>query len=179
MEVTNISEKTERDVQVNEEIRAREVRVISDTGEQLGIMLLDNALRLAAEKGLDLVRVAAEARPPVCKMMDYGRFKYEQSKRDREARKNQKVITIKEIQLRPFIEEHDMETKARNARRFLEEGDRLRVVVRFRGRELSHTSIADEVLAAFLAKIADVATVEKPAKVEGRNMVLLLMPKGS
>jgi translation initiation factor IF-3 len=162
---------------VNEEIRAREVRLVSETGEQLGIVPLREALRIAAERNLDLVEVAAQAQPPVCKIMDFGRFKYEQQKREREARKKQKLVNIKEVKLRPRIEEHDFEVKAKNAERFLKEGDKVKATIMFRGREIVHPDLGKEVLDRLAKYVEHVAVVERPAKVEGRNMTMVLTPK--
>lgn len=152
---------------------------MDDAGEQLGIVPLRRALELATEKGLDLVNVAPQARPPVCKMMDYGRFKYEQSKRERESRKKQHVVTVKEVQLRPQIEEHDYQVKLRNAIKFLQEKNKVRVVVRFRGREITHPQLGQVLCDRMLADVSELANVEKPAKVEGRNMTMILTPKQS
>lgn len=165
--------------QVNEEIRAREVRVISETGEQLGIMHVRDALRLAQEKNLDLVKVAAAANPPVCRIMDYGRFKYEQSKHEREARKKQKIITIKEVRMTPTIEDHDLATKIKACIRFLEEGDKVKATVRFRGREIAHSNLGKQALDKLAAGIAEVGVVEREARMEGRNMIMILAPKNS
>ncbi|MFZ5754281.1 MAG: translation initiation factor IF-3 [Bacillota bacterium] len=164
-------------MRVNEEIRTKEVRLVSDTGEQLGIMSPREALRIAAESGLDLVEVAPNAKPPVCKIMDYGKYKYEQSKREREARKKQHVINVKEVKLRPNIEDHDFEVKARNAVRFLEDGDKVKVTIMFRGRELSHPELGRELLLRVAAYVKDLANVEKDPKLEGKNMTMILSPK--
>lgn len=152
---------------------------MDDAGEQLGIVPLRRALELATEKGLDLVNVAPQARPPVCKIMDYGRFKFEQSKRERESRKKQHVVTVKEVQLRPQIEEHDYQVKLRNAIKFLQEKNKVRVVVRFRGREITHPQLGQVLCDRMLAEVSELANVEKPAKVEGRNMTMILTPKQS
>jgi translation initiation factor IF-3 len=152
---------------------------VDDAGEQLGIVPLRRALELATEKGLDLVNVAPQARPPVCKIMDYGRFKFEQSKRERESRKKQHVVTVKEVQLRPQIEEHDYQVKLRNAIKFLQEKNKVRVVVRFRGREITHPQLGQVLCDRMLAEVSELANVEKPAKVEGRNMTMILTPKQS
>jgi len=163
--------------QVNEEIRAREVRVIDESGEQLGIMHLRDALRIAQEHNLDLVRVAATAVPPVCRIMDYGRFKYEQSKHDREARRKQKIISIKEVRMTPTIEDHDLGTKIKACLRFLEEGDKVKATVRFRGREITHASLGKQALDKLAAGVAEVGLVEREAKMEGRNMIMILAPR--
>ncbi len=151
--------------------------MVSETGEQLGIMPPKEALKIAIAKGLDLVEVAATARPPVCKIMDIGRFKYEQSKREREARKKQRIINIKEVKLRPNIEDHDFETKTKNAIRFLEDGDKVKVTIMFRGRELSHPELGRELLARVAVLVKELASVEKDAKLEGKNMTMILTPK--
>jgi translation initiation factor IF-3 len=162
---------------VNEQINAREVLVVDADGTQLGVMKTDEALSLAREKKLDLVNVAPSARPPVCRLMDYGKYKYEQSKRDREARKNQKVTTIKEIKLRPNIDKHDFEVKAKRGQKFLENGDKVKVTVMFRGREITHPENAQRLCEQLAKDLADYGIVEKPAKQEGRNMIMILTPK--
>jgi translation initiation factor IF-3 len=149
---------------------------VSEDGEQLGIVPLREAMTIAAEKALDLVEIAPTAKPPVCKLMDYGKYKYEQAKRDKEARKKQKVVEIKEVKLRPNIEAHDFETKARNAQRFLNDGDKVKVTIMFRGREITHPD-QGKVLCLRLAELlGDEAVVEREPKVEGRNMVMILAP---
>lgn len=162
---------------VNEQISAREVLVIDADGTQLGVMKTSEALALAREKKLDLVNVAPAARPPVCRLMDYGKHKYEQSKRDREARKNQKVTTIKEVKLRPNIDKHDFDVKAKRAQKFLENGDKVKVTVMFRGREITHPEIAQRLCQQLAKDLAECGVVEKPAKQEGRNMIMILTPK--
>lgn len=166
-----------KELQINEEIREREVRLIGDDGEQLGIVNTKEALSIAFDKNLDLVKVAPNAKPPVCKIMDYGKYKYEQTKREKEARKNQKVINVKEVRLTPNIEIHDLTVKAKRAIQFLESGDKVKVSVRFRGREMGHTQIGRDVLKKFADLTGDVGVIEKPAKMEGRNMVMFLAPK--
>ena len=166
-----------KELQINEEIREREVRLIDDQGEQLGVVDTREAMNIAIEKNLDLVKVAPNAKPPVCKIMDYGKYKYEQSKREKEARKNQKVINVKEVRLTPNIDVHDLDVKARQAVRFLESGDKVKVSVRFRGREMGHTQIGREVLKNFAVLTEEVGVIEKPARLEGRNMVMHLGPK--
>lgn len=151
--------------------------MISPDGQQLGIVPLKEALRIAQERGLDLVEVAPTAKPPVCRIMDYGKYRYEQSKREREARKRQRVISIKEIKLRPGIEEHDFQVKARNATRFLKDGDKVKVTVMFRGREISHADLGHRLCERLLQQLADLATVEKEPSVEGRNLVMVLAPR--
>lgn len=162
---------------MNGEIRAREVRLVGTDGQQLGIMPLREALRIAQEQGLDLVEVAPQARPPVCRIMDFGKYKYEQSKREREARKKQRIINIKEVKLRPGIEEHDFQVKARNALRFLEDGDKVKVTVMFRGREISHPELGEKLCWRLADQVSEIASVERPPKLEGRNMVMILAPK--
>jgi translation initiation factor IF-3 len=164
-------------LRVNEEIRVREVRVVTQEGEQLGIFPIRDALRLAAERNLDLVEVAPSAKPPVCRIMDYGRFRYEQAKKERDARKKQHQVTIKEVKLRPRIDDHDFEVKARNAQRFLKDGDRVKATIMFRGREIVHTDLGRDVLERLVAFVQDIAVVERPARVEGRNMTMFLVPK--
>ncbi|MDI3257554.1 MAG: translation initiation factor IF-3 [Kyrpidia sp.] len=167
------------DLQVNEQIRAREVRLIDVDGGQLGIVPLREALRIAAEKNLDLVNVAPTAKPPVCRIMDYGKYKYEQSKREKEARRNQKIVSIKEVRLTPNIEDHDFQTKLRAVIRFLEQGDKVKATVRFRGREITHTRIGQGVLERMAQEVQDLCVIERPPKLEGRNMIMILAPKQS
>lgn len=162
---------------VNEQINAREVLVIDADGTQLGVMKTEEALQLAREKKVDLVNVAPSARPPVCRLMDYGKHKYEQSKRDREARKKQKLTTIKEIKLRPNIDKHDFEVKAKRGQKFLENGDKVKVTVMFRGREITHPEIAQRLCQQLAKDLAEYGVVEKPAKQEGRNMIMIISPK--
>ncbi|MDX9871436.1 MAG: translation initiation factor IF-3 [Clostridia bacterium] len=164
-------------MRVNEEIRTKEVRLVSETGEQLGIMHPRDALNIALSKGLDLVEVAPAAKPPVCKIMDVGKFKYEQSKREREARKKQRIINVKEVKLRPNIEDHDFNVKTKNAERFLQDGDKVKVTIMFRGRELSHPELGRELLERVAALLQEMATVEKNPKLEGKNMTMILSPK--
>jgi translation initiation factor IF-3 len=164
-------------VSVNEGIRAREVRLIGPDGSQLGIKSRQEALDLATNANLDLVLVAPAAKPPVCKIMDYGKFKYEQQRKDREARKNQKVITTKEIRLSPTIEDNDFNTKLRNARKFLEKGDKVKASIRFRGRAITHSQIGKTVLEKLAKECEDLSTVETHPKMEGRSMFLILAPK--
>ncbi|MCF6097039.1 translation initiation factor IF-3 [Thermovorax subterraneus] len=164
-------------MEVNYEIKAREVRVIDVDGRQLGIMPLKEALKLAQERQLDLVKVAPQAKPPVCKIMDYGKYKYEQSKREKEARKNQKVISVKEIRMSPNIEEHDFQVRVKSALRFLDDGNKVKVTVRFRGREITHTQLGEDVLKRLAESVKEKAVIEKPPVIEGRNMVMILSPK--
>lgn len=169
-----ISKETLR---INEEIRAREVRVVSHTGEQLGILATREALRLAAEQHLDLVEVAPMAKPPVCRIMDFGKFKYEQQKREKEAKKKQKVVTVKEVKLRPNIEDHDFNVKLKNAQRFLQDGDKVKVTIMFRGRELSHPELGRQVLVKMANELKDMVIVEREPKLEGKNMIMILAAK--
>lgn len=162
---------------VNDGIRARELRVIGSDGEQLGIKTKHEALDIAERSGQDLVLVAPGAKPPVAKVMDYGKYRYEQQKREREARRNQKVINVKEVRLSPTIDDHDFETKARQARRFIEKGDKVKASIRFRGRAITHKSIGREVLERMAKELEDVASIESSAKMEGRSMFLMLAPK--
>lgn len=164
-------------MRINEEIRAREVRLVDEEGEQLGLFSLSDALKMAEEKGLDLVEIAPSAKPPVCKTMDYGKFKYEQSKKDKEVKKKQKIINIKEVKLRLNIEENDFMTKARNAMRFLEDGDKVKVTIMFRGREITHSELGLQLSVRFAEATSEIGKVEKAAKLEGRNMIMILAPK--
>ena len=168
---------SKENLRINEEIRVREVRVTSAEGEQLGIMQVRDALQMAIEQNLDLVEVAPTARPPVCRIMDYGKFKYEQQKRDKEAKKKQKIVTIKEVKLRPNIEDHDFDVKKKNALRFLEDGDKVKVTIMFRGRELSHPELGRVLLVRMAKELADIANVERDPKLEGKNMIMILNPK--
>ena len=167
------------DHQINEEIRDKELRVIGANGDQLGIMSSADALALAEEKELDLVKIAPNAVPPVCKIMDYGKFRFEQLKKEKEAKKNQRVVEVKEIRMSPSIDTNDLNTKIKNAMKFLKDGNRVKVTVRFRGREMAHTSLGEVLLKQFGESCAEVATVEKGAKLEGRNMSMFLSPKNS
>ena len=165
------------DYQINEEIRDKEVRLISEAGEQLGIMSAADALNIAIEKDLDLVKISPNAVPPVCKIMDYGKYRFEQIKRENEAKKNQRVIEIKEVRMSPSIDVNDFNVKLRNAQKFLKDGDRVKVTVRFRGREMAHTEIGEELLKKFAEQCGEIATVDKNAKLEGRHMNMFLSPK--
>ena len=168
-----------KEMQINEEITDKEDRLISNDGEQLGIVSAAQAQKLAAEKNLDLVKIAPQAKPPVCKIMDYGKYRFEQSKREKEAKKNQRVIEIKEIRLSPNIDVHDFDTKVGHARKFLSAGNKTKVSIRFRGREMTHTDLGLTIMAQFAEKCADIASVEKPAKLEGRQMLMFLAPKSA
>ena len=163
--------------QINEEIHDKEVRLIGDDGSQLGIMSAAEALNIAVESGLDLVKIAPGSNPPVCKVMDYGKYRFEQSKREKEARKNQHVIEIKEIRMSPSIGSNDFNVKLKNGQKFLREGNRLKVAVRFRGREMAHTEIGEELLKKFADECAEIATVDKNPKLDGRHMSMFLSPK--
>ena len=168
----------EKDLRINEFIRVREVRLVDADGSQKGIVPTLQALQMAREAGLDLVEVAPQAQPPVCKLLDFGKYKFELEKKNRESRKHQKQIRIKEIRMQPKIDEHDLEFKTRHIREFLDEGNKVKVTVRFRGRELAHTELGKDVLDKILQMLQDSFTVEKPAIMEGRMMSLLLNPKG-
>lgn len=168
-----------KEMQINEEIMDKEVRLISSDGEQLGIVSSAQALKLAAEKNLDLVKIAPQAKPPVCKIMDYGKYRFEQSKREKEAKKNQRVVEIKEIRLSPNIDVHDFDTKVGHARKFLAAGNKVKVSIRFRGREMTHTDLGLTTMAQFADDCADIASVEKPAKLEGRQMLMFLAPRSA
>ena len=163
--------------QLNEDINDREVRLIGENGEQMGIVSSDEALRIAEERGLDLVKISPQAVPPVCKLMNYGKYRFEQSKREKEARKNQHVVEIKEIRMSPGIDIGDFNTKLRNAQKFLADGNRVKVSVRFRGREMAHTDIGKGLLDRFAEQCAEVANLDKAAKLEGRMMSVFLSPK--
>ena len=162
---------------INEAIKASEVRVIDTDGTQLGVMSLKEALAISVKKDLDLVNIAPNAVPPVCKVMDFGKYRFEQAKREKEAKKNQKVVEVKEIRLGLSIDTHDFETKANHAIRFLKDGDKVKVSIRFRGREFGHPEIGKEIMERFADYCSEVASVEKPAKMEGRNMLMFLAPK--
>jgi translation initiation factor IF-3 len=161
---------------INNRIRAREVRLIAEDGEQVGIIDVREAQRLAEERELDLVEVAPNANPPVCRLMDYGKFRYEQSKKDREARKHQKQTELKEVRLRPKTDEHDIAVKAKRARRFLQAGDKVKFTLRFRGRELAHTNIGREILDQLIEQLRDIAVVEQKPSLESRALSLILAP---
>ena len=165
--------------QLNEEIRDKEIRVIGADGAQLGIMSSADAQRMAYEKDLDLVKIAPNATPPVCKIMDYGKFRFEQMKKEKEAKKNQRVVEVKEVRMSPNIDTNDFNVKLKNAQKFLKEGNRVKVTVRFRGREMAHTSIGEVLLKQFGEQCAEVATVEKNPKLDGRHMTMFLSPKAA
>lgn len=165
-----------RDLRVNEKIRAREVRVIGEAGEQLGVMPVPQALQMARERNADLVEVAPTSVPPVCRILDFGKFKYEQTKKEREARKNQKIVLLKEVRMRPNIDEHDVEFKTKAVRKFLEEGDKVKITVLFRGRYLAHPHLGRDLLDKVAVELKSTAIIEKPTSMEGRNMTLILAP---
>ncbi len=169
--------KKEINTQINEEIRDKELRVIGSDGQQLGIMSSRDALNLAEQKNLDLVKIAPQANPPVCKIMDYGKYRFEQAKREKEARKNQHTVDIKEVRLSLNIDTHDFNTKLNNALKFIRHGDKVKVSIRFRGREMGHPEIGLDTMKRFAEACSEEAVVEKPAKLEGRNMLMFLAPK--
>ncbi|HJB98095.1 MAG TPA: translation initiation factor IF-3 [Candidatus Acutalibacter pullicola] len=174
MEVLPISKQ---ELQINEQIRDKELRVIDSDGTQLGIMSLRQAMEIAEKKNLDLVKIAPQANPPVCKIIDYGKFRFEQAKREKEARKNQRVVEIKEVRLSLNIDTHDFETKKNHALRFISEGNKVKASIRFRGREMGHPELGLEIMRRFADAMSEVANVEKPAKLEGRTMLMFLAPK--
>ena len=176
LEVLTISKL---DHQLNEEIRDKEIRVIGHDGAQLGIMPPADALRLAEEHEMDLVKISPNATPPVCKIMDYGKFRFEQTKKEKEARKNQHVVEIKEVRMSPGIDVNDFNVKLKNAQKFLKDGNRVKVTVRFRGREMAHTNFGEQLLQKFGAECAEVAAVEKNPKLDGRHMSMFLSPKAT
>jgi translation initiation factor IF-3 len=176
LEVLTISKL---DHELNEEIRDREIRVIGADGTQLGIMSGDQANELAAEQNLDLVKISPNATPPVCKIMDYSKFCFDQKKREKEARKNQRVVEIKEIRMSPGIDTNDFNTKVKNAQKFLKDGNRVKVSVRFRGREMAHTNIGEKLLLDFAAQCSEIAAMEKNPKLDGRFMAMFLSPKSA
>ncbi len=175
MEVHVIS----KELMINEKIRDREVRLIGSEGEQLGVVSIKEALEIANEKSLDLVKIAPTAVPPVCKVMDYGKYKFELTKKEKEQRKNQKVITIKEVRVTPNIDDHDFFTKVNNAIKFLKAGDKVKVTVRFRGREVTHSKLGEVLLVRFTEEVKEVGVIEKRPKLEGRNMFMFISPKGA
>ena len=174
MEVLPISNK---ELQINEQIRDKELRVIDSDGTQLGIMPLRKAMEIAEQKNLDLVKIAPQANPPVCKIIDYGKYRFEQAKREKEARKNQRVVEIKEVRLSLNIDTHDFETKRNHALRFISEGNKVKASIRFRGREMGHPELGLDIMKRFADAMSEVANVEKPAKLEGRTMLMFLAPK--
>ena len=166
-----------QELPINEQIRAREVQLIDEQGEKRGIVKFNDALDLAYEKKLDLVLVAPNAEPPVCKIMNYGKYKFEQAKREKEAKKKQKVFEVKEIRITPNIEQHDFDFKVKNARKFIEDGNKVKITVRFRGRELNYVKLGEDNLSKFIEALSDVASPEKKAILEGKNMFIILSKK--
>ena len=164
-------------VQLNEQIRDKELRIVSADGEQLGIMSARDAQKIADDRGLDLVKIAPTAKPHVCKIIDYGKYRYEQARREKEARKKQKTIEEKEIRLSPNNDTNDLNTKVNQARKFVSGGNKVKVAVRFRGRELAHTAVGKTILEDFAQKLSDIAVIDKPAKLEGKSMVMFLVEK--
>ena len=162
---------------INEQIRDKEIRLIGENGEQLGVMPVKEAMKLAKEANLDLVKIAPTAKPPVCKIIDYGKYRYEMARREKEAKKKQKVIEVKEVRLSPNIDTNDLNTKMNNARKFIQKGNKVKVTLRFRGREMAHMSNSKHILDDFAEKLSDVAVVEKAAKLEGRSMSMVLAEK--
>ena len=166
-----------QELPINEKIRLREVQVIDEQGQKLGIMSSNEALDIAFEKKLDLVLVAPNGNPPVCRIMNYGKYKFEQAKKEKEAKKKQKVLEVKEIRVTPNIEEHDFGFKSKNARKFLTDGNKVKITVRFRGREVNNTKMGEDVLNKFIENLADISSVEKSPKLEGKNMFIILAKK--
>lgn len=166
-----------QELPINGQIRAKEVQLISDDGEKLGVLGFREALEKAQEKKLDLVLVAPNVNPPVCKIMNYGKYKFEQAKKEKEAKRKQKIIEVKEIRITPNIEEHDFGFKAKNARKFIEDGNKLKITVRFKGREVNNSKLGEDVLNRFIDNLSDIANVEKKPKLEGRSMFIMLSKK--
>ncbi len=166
-------------MQINEEIRDKEVRVITAEGEQLGIMSAKDALKKAEQKNLDLVKIAPNAVPPVCKIMDYGKYRFDQAKKEKEAKKNQKVVETKEIRLSVNIDTHDFDTKVNHAMKFLKSGNKVKVSIRFRGREMAHAHLGNGIMERFAVALEEIGTVDKPAKLEGRQMLMFMSPKSA
>lgn len=168
-----------KELQINEEIRDKEIRVIDSDGSQLGVLSSKEAQRIAEEKNLDLVKIAPQAAPPVCKIMDYGKYCFEQTKRDKEAKKNQKIVDIKEVRMSSTIDTHDFNTKVNQAIKFLNSGDKIKVSVRFRKRAVAHPELGSDLLERFKVACAEAGVVDKPAKMEGRSIVMFISPKAS
>lgn len=164
---------------INEQIRDKEIRLLGEDGEQLGIMSVKEAMAIATEAELDLVKISPTAKPPVCKIADYGKYRYEAIRKEKEAKKKQKTVEVKEIRMSPNIEENDLNTKVTNARKFITKGDKVKVTLRFRGREMAHINSSKHILDEFAAKLEDIAVIEKPAKLEGRSMMMFLTEKKS
>ena len=169
----------DKELLINEEIRDKEIRVIDNDGSQLGIMSARDAQKIANEKNLDLVKIAPNATPPVCKIMDYGKYKFEQTKREKEAKKNQKIVEVKEVRMSLNIDTHDFNTKANNAMKFLKNGDKVKVSVRFRGREMAHTKLGEDLLVRFAEQCSEFGVVEKQPKMEGRSIAMFVSPKST
>lgn len=165
------------DLMINDQIRDREIRLVGENGEQLGIMPTYKAQQMADAAGLDLVKIAPKAQPPVCKIIDYGKYRYEQTRKEKEARKKQKIVEVKEVRMSPNIDENDLNTKVAAARKFIEKGNKVKVSIRFRGREMAHTNASRPMMEEFAAKLSDIAVVEKPPKMEGRFMTMFLTEK--
>ncbi len=168
---------SKNELMINEDIRDKEVRVIDSDGSMLGVMPLKDAQNLAVTRNLDLVKIAPQAVPPVCRVMDYGKYLFELAKKEKEAKKNQKIVTIKELWIKPNIEDHDFEFKVKNAYKFLKDGDKVKISVRFRGREMNYTSLGAQVLNKFAEAITEVGIVERKPKLEGKSMIMILNPK--
>jgi translation initiation factor IF-3 len=162
---------------INEQIRDKEVRLVGEEGEQLGVVSSKDALKMAKDAGLDLVKIAPKAQPPVCKIIDYGKYRYELARKEKEAKKKQKTVEIKEVRLSPNIDTNDLNTKVGMARKFIAKGDKVKVTLRFRGRELAHVNQSKGILDEFAEQLADIAIIEKPAKFEGRSMIMFLTEK--
>lgn len=168
-----------KELQINEEIRDKEVRVISDSGEQLGIMPLKDAFKAAEQRNLDLVKIAPQANPPVCKIMDYGKYRFDQAKKEKENKKNQRTVETKEIRLSVNIDTHDFDTKVNHALKFLKAGNKVKVSIRFRGREMAHAHLGNGIMDKFAEACSEVGAVDKPAKLEGRQMLMFMSPKAA
>jgi len=168
-----------KELLINEKIKDKEIRLIGSEGEQLGVVSSKQALEIAAEKNMDLVKIAPQAVPPVCKVMDYGKYKFELTKKEKEQRKNQKIITVKEVRVTPNIDDHDFFTKVNNAIKFLKSGDKVKVTVRFRGREVTHAKLGEIILIRFGEAVEEVGIVDKKPKLEGRNMSMFISPRGA
>lgn len=169
--------RIKQDLPINEKIRAKEVNLIDENGQKLGVMSLNEALNIASEKNLDVALVSPNTVPPVCKIMNYGKYKFEQAKKEKEARKNQRIVETKELRVTPNIEGHDFGFKAKNARRFLEDGNKVKITVRFRGRELNYVKLGENTLNQFVEELSDIAVVEKKPLLEGKNMFIILSKK--
>ena len=169
--------KTISDLMINEQIRDKEVRLIANDGEQLGVMSAREAQKLADEAGLDLVKISPKAKPPVCKIIDYGKYRYEQARKEKEAKKKQRTVEVKEVRLSPNIDTNDLNTKVNNAKKFIAKGNKVKVTLRFRGREMAHMNQTKYILDDFAEKLSDIAVVDKPSKVEGRSLVMFLTAK--